>query len=79
MTYSTSSNAQCPRLPDRPEKSLWNKKKRNLTWIDIRQLLIAKYDFAKATDQKRMEQTKEKWSAIMHLKGLAEFFQKKNQ
>ena len=35
------------------------------------------YDFAKATDQRRMEPTKEKWSAIVHLKGPAEFFQKK--
>ena len=51
--------------------------KRNLTWIGIRQLPIARYDFAKATDQRRMELTKEKWSAIMHLKGPAEFFQKK--
>lgn len=35
------------------------------------------YDFAKATDQRRMEPTKEKWSAIVHLKGPAELFQKK--
>ena len=51
--------------------------KRNLTWIDIRQLLIATHDFSKATDQRRMELTKEKWSAITHLKGPTEFFQKK--
>ena len=60
-----------------PAREIPMKWKRNLTWIGIRQLPIARYDFAKATDQRRMELTKEKWSAIMHLKGPAEFFQKK--
>lgn len=69
---------QCPvSQAPRPAREIPMKWKRNLTWIDIRQLLIARYDFAKATDQRRMELTKEKWSAIMHLKGPAEFFRKK--
>ena len=62
-----------------PAREIPMKWKRNLTWIGIRQLPIARYDFAKATDQRRMELTKEKWSAIMHLKGPAEFFQKKKK
>ena len=69
---------QCPMSQaPQPAREIPMKWKRNLTWIGIRQLPIARYDFAKATGQRRMELTKEKWSAIMHLKGPAEFFQKK--